>query len=1167
MAAGKKNPEEKTTDTPGITRSLRDDAEEHLARSQKSSSNLKGQTPEELIHELQVHQIELETQAEELRRAHAELEESRNKYLDLYEFAPLGYLTLNNKALVTEVNLTGATLLGTDQRKLHNARFRSFVAPGDVETWDRYFMGVLQNGEKITRTLMLTRGDGSLFPAQLESIRITGTSEGNPTVRVAFSDITERKQAEETLRQLSDRLSLATRAGGVGIWDYDVVNNTLTWDDQMFALYGIKREQFGGAYEAWQAGLHPGDKQRGDDEVQMALSGEKEFDSEFRVLWPDGNPHTLRAFAIVQRDAWGKPLRMIGTNWDISDRKKAEEQALLSGEEWGRTFDAVPDLISILDTHHTILRVNKAMADKLGMTPEEVVGLTCYEHVHGSQCPPNFCPHAMLLKDQQEHNVEIREDQLGGDFLVTCTPLRDKDGQLLGSVHVARDITERKRAEEEFRESVKKYSTIYDQSPIAIELYDAAGRLVNANPACLDLFGIDNIQVIRNLSLFTDPNINDEHKKRLHQGETVQYQGPFDFEKVKARDLYPTSREGVIWLDVLITPLGNRADSITGFLVQIQDITERKRAEEERAILQSQFENAMDVGNLAWWEMDHKTGSVRFYKKKAEMLGYPPEQFSHYTDFTRLLHPDDHDRVMQAMRDHVTGKKTNYEAEYRIKTASGEYRWFWDVGGISEYDAPGKPVKMMGFVIDITERKLAEEAQVASEIRYRRLFETAQDGILILDADTGQIVEVNPFLINMLGFSHEQFLGKKIWEIGLFKDIVANKDNFEELQRKEFIRYEDLPLETACGQRIAVEFVSSVYEVNNKKVIQCNIRNNTERKLAEEALRQKNDEIDGYFTNTLDLLFIADTDGHFRRLNREWESALGYTPAELKGKRFIDFVHPDDLQASLAAMSELSAGKRVLQFANRYRHRSGSYRWIEWRLFPAGHLIYASARDVTERKKMTELVEKSLAEKETLLKEIHHRVKNNLQVITSILNLQIRRTKDLPTIEALTDSQSRVHSMALIHEHLYRGKDLSHINLENYLRALGAGLFDAYGATNQGIRFDLNIRDIYLDINTSIPLGLISNELITNSLKYAFNGKKGGKITISASENPDALTFIVADDGVGMPPQTTEGNQKSLGLQLVRSLTRQIHGTMTMDYTNGTMYVFSIPKTTEGAAE
>ena len=135
------------------------------------------------------------------------------------------------------------------------------------------------------------------------------------------------------------------------------------------------------------------------------------------------------------------------------------------------------------------------------------------------------------------------------------------------------------------------------------------------------------------------------------------------------------------------------------------------------------------------------------------------------------------------------------------------------------------------------------------------------------------------------------------------------------------------------------------------------------------------------------------------------------------------------------------------------------------------------------------------------------------------------------------------------------------------LRALGAGLFDAYGATNQGIRFDLNIRDIYLDINTSIPLGLISNELITNSLKYAFNGKKGGKITISASENPDALTFIVADDGVGMPPQTTEGNQKSLGLQLVRSLTRQIHGTMTMDYTNGTMYVFSIPKTTEGAAE
>jgi PAS domain S-box-containing protein len=178
-----------------------------------------------------------------------------------------------------------------------------------------------------------------------------------------------------------------------------------------------------------------------------------------------------------------------------------------------------------------------------------------------------------------------------------------------------------------------------------------------------------------------------------------------------------------------------------------------------------------------------------------------------------------------------------------------------------------------------TERKRAEEAQVASEIRYRRLFETAQDGILILDADTGQIVEVNPFLITMLGFSRDQFLGKKIWEIGLFKDIVANIDNFEELQRKEYVRYEDMPLETADGQRIAVEFLSNVYTVNNKKVIQCNIRNITVRKKLEEDLIIKAAELARSNIELQQFAYIASHD-----LQEPLRAISGFT--ELLVKRY-----------------------------------------------------------------------------------------------------------------------------------------------------------------------------------------------------------------------------------------------------------------------------------------
>ncbi|TSA35420.1 MAG: PAS domain S-box protein [Verrucomicrobiaceae bacterium] len=154
-----------------------------------------------------------------------------------------------------------------------------------------------------------------------------------------ITDITERKQKAEELKLLAERLSLATKAGHVGIWDWDVVNDRLVWDDHMYRQYGITREQFAGAYEAWAAGLHPDDRERGDAEIQMALRGEKDFNTEFRVVWPDGSIHHIRAMALVQRNADGNPLHMIGTNWDITNQKRAEAivlQNVVRAEELAR---------------------------------------------------------------------------------------------------------------------------------------------------------------------------------------------------------------------------------------------------------------------------------------------------------------------------------------------------------------------------------------------------------------------------------------------------------------------------------------------------------------------------------------------------------------------------------------------------------------------------------------------------------------------------------------------------------------------------------------------------------------------------------------------------------------------------------------------------------------
>ncbi|MHB8163184.1 MAG: PAS domain S-box protein [Methanoregula sp.] len=468
----------------------------------------------------------------------------------------------------------------------------------------------------------------------------------------------------------------------------------------------------------------------------------------------------------------------------------------------------------------------------------------------------------------------------------------------------------------------------------------------------------------------------------------------------------------------------------------------------------------------------------------------------------------------------------------------------------------------------LDERRAQKEMQVLElEVESKRnlstIINTIAYPVYVLDRDH-RFVLVNDSLCRFIGRTKDEILTRTPRDFFREGDSAFHMDMTEDVFHNQTTLEDEVTVTKPDGQKYTIISTSTLYrDAPCVGFVVGVIQDITQRKRAEEALHQKNEEVDRYFTNTLDLLCIADMDGYFRRLNKEWEAALGYTPAELEGKRFLDFVHPDDMKATLGSLSELRAGKNVLQFMNRYQHRDGSYRWIEWRSFPAGNVFYASARDITERKKMTEQIEASLAEKETLLKEVYHRVKNNLQIIASLLNLQIRKIDDPITVEALKDCQNQVRSMALVHEHLYRGKDFSHIDLGNYIRALGTALLKTYEAGNRGVRFDLDIHDIYVDTNTAIPLGLISNELITNCLKYAFKGKDGGWLSITASEDPQSLTVVIADNGVGMPPGITLENQTSLGLKLVDMLTDQLNGTVVIDRTGGTKFTFTFPKSME----
>jgi PAS domain S-box-containing protein len=267
-----------------------------------------------------------------------------------------------------------------------------------------------------------------------------------------ISDITERKEAEEELKQVSTRLSLAALAGGVGVWDLDIVNNILVWDKQMFELYGIEEKDFGGAYEAWLKGVHPEDVVRGNEEIQKAIRNEKEFDTEFRVVWPDSTIRIIRAMGIVQRDSAGNPLHLVGTNWDITAQKHSEDALRESEAKHSSMISNISDVIGIMGADGLMKYKSPNITKDFGWQPEDLIGTNGWLTVHPDdleRIQNEF--YAVLQKDNVSKTVEYKYLCKDGSYkpieLTATNLINDKviNGVLL-NYH---DISARKLAEEE----------------------------------------------------------------------------------------------------------------------------------------------------------------------------------------------------------------------------------------------------------------------------------------------------------------------------------------------------------------------------------------------------------------------------------------------------------------------------------------------------------------------------------------------------------------------------------------------------------------------------------------------------------------------------------------------------------------------------------------------
>ena len=287
---------------------------ENLEQKIRERTEQLAETNQNLLHEI-----------EERKRLDEALIASEQSYRTVVENVNEVIFQTDAEGLWVFLNKSWEAVTGFSVIESLGKPFLDYVHPEDRERNNDLFMPLIKREKEYCRheVRYLTK-DGNFRWIEVfarlglnEKDEITGTFG-------TLQDITLRRLSEEALAQMSSRLNLALRAGGIGVWDYDVVNNVLVWDNQMFAIYGIRAEDFSSAYDAWINGLHPEDKIRGDEEIQMAIRGEREFDTEFRVVWPDGSVHYVRALATVERDSLGQALRMIGTNWDITLGKQAE---------------------------------------------------------------------------------------------------------------------------------------------------------------------------------------------------------------------------------------------------------------------------------------------------------------------------------------------------------------------------------------------------------------------------------------------------------------------------------------------------------------------------------------------------------------------------------------------------------------------------------------------------------------------------------------------------------------------------------------------------------------------------------------------------------------------------------------------------------------------------
>lgn len=964
-------------------------------------------------------------------------------------------------------------------------------------------------------------------------------SEGQVEFAIATgTDVTEQRRGERALGDVEERFRELTENIHEVFFLRDITDNRILYVSTAYEkIWGRPVQALYDDPQDFLNYVHPDDQKR----VRAAMrdqTPDRLFSDEYRIVRPDGGVRWIRSRTFPVRDANGAFYRVAGLAEDITARRRAEEAVSASEARLRQIIDLVPHMIFVKDWDGRFLLVNKAKADAYGMTVDELTGrlqeelqdcpALSYEQVRADD-------HEVILSGQPKHIAEESfVDAEGNEHVLETVkvPYAVAGSDRPAVLGVAADITDRLRMAQELAREAERYRLVVDTMAEGVVLIGADGCFRAGNAVAARMVG-------RSLDdLVGRPFFPQTGLRRIDESGHA-----FPLERHPIAVTLRTGQllsdvvmglvredETVLWLSITTRPTFRDGDPVPdAVVVSLADITAQKNAEAALRASEDRLRRSQICANIGTWDLELHTGRLHWSERVAPMLGYvEPIADTVIDKLMDVVHPDDIDNIRKAIRSCVE-EGTPYMVEYRAVWPDGTVRWMLSQGDV-DCGADGEPVRLLGAVQDITERKWAEQALRASEEKYRALMENASDAIFICGLD-GKLLDANKRAEQLLGYTKDELLGLHASDIHPPEEEESLRAAFEDIVGKGRSLYEHLVLRKDGGTT-SVEVAGTLFEYRGRQVALGIFRDLAERKLAELTHAKLSRALE----QTADSVMITDAHGVIEYVNPEFEKTTGYGRDEVIG------MTPRILRSGRISREfyrrmweDLSAG-RVFRAVVLNRKKDGALFYEDMAISPlrdergcVSHFISVS-RDVTaSRRAEEERLARERVHRDTLVREVHHRIKNHLQGLSGLLRKHATERPELrDPLEAVI---AQIHSVAVVHG-LQGTAGHGDVRLCDMTEAIcRAGTALSGGRVELQLEMDLK-GSVSLAPEEAVSIALIINEMIVNAIKHGEHA--AGPVRVRVIGGGQHGEVVVINRATELEFDAVAGG--GTGLTLVRAL-------------------------------